>query len=59
MIPLNQSINTTQEYAAWIQIVISFILNEAIESDVNKKLIHWIMKLIDHYQSEKEKKYLD
>ena len=61
IIMLNHSINKMQNYAAWIQIVLSFILKpktfiKTLQMMLKKDLIHQIMKSIDHYQKVKIKK---
>ena len=61
---LNQSIRTMQNYATWIQTVLSLILKQKISMKIllmmlKKHLIHQIMKSIDHYLKEGIKKLLD
>ena len=58
---LNQSIGAMQNYATWIQIALSCISKtenacEDIADDVKKKLIHQIMRSIDHYPRVKVKR---
>ena len=61
MVILNQSINTVQRYATWIQIVLLFILRlkmfiKAFQMMLKNDLIHQIMKSIDHCLQQKIKK---
>ena len=61
MVILNQSINTVQRYATWIQIVLLFILRlkmfiKAFQMMLENDLIHQIMKSIDHCLQQKIKK---
>ena len=53
MIMLNQSTNTTQNYATWIRILLSFILKlkmfmKTLLMMLKNNLIYEIMKSIDH-----------
>ena len=56
---LNGSIRTMQNYATWIQTTLLFILKlnfyEDIANDVEKNLIHKIMKSTDHCLKERIK----
>ena len=61
MIILNQTINTMQDYAIWIQIVLSLILKlnvfkKILQMMLKNDLVHQIMKSIDHCLQEKTKK---
>ena len=64
MIILSQSIKTMQNYATWIQTVLSLILKQKISKKLllmmlKKYLISQIMKSIDYCLLEKIKKLLD
>ena len=57
MIMLNQSINTTQNYATWIRIVLSFILKlkmfvKTLLMILKNDSIYQIMMSIDHFLLE-------
>ena len=61
MIILNQSINTLQNYATWIQIALSFVLKlkmfmKTLQTIFKKDLMHRIMQSVDLYLSVKIKK---
>ena len=61
MIILNQSINTLQNYATWIQIALSFVLKlkmfmKTLQTIFKKDLMHRIIQSVDLYLSVKIKK---
>ena len=64
MIILNESIETKQNYATWIETTSLFILKlklfiKILEMILKKDLIHQIMKSTDHYLQEKIKKVIE